>query len=443
MKRGRQKREKSGLSAKGMLKEVKKSFEAVHVETSGKGRPRDITEIDCLMSAVAMFAMKSPSLLCFDRFVRGKPIVEHNLKTLYEVVQAPSDTRMREILDNVNPRDLRCGFLALFESVQRGQLLKDYQFLGSYLVAIDGTGAFESDKVHCANCCEKHHRDGRISYYHNVLAGAIIHPNKKQVIPLCPEPIFKHDGSVKNDCEQNAAHRFLEDLKAEHPRLKLTILSDALHATAPHVNYLNSLDYHFILNIKPGSHSSLFEWVSGLKLETTTITHGKNIYNFRFINSVPLNGTEESPEINFLECKALEIDGKQTKERFFTWATNHTITKKNIYDLMRAGRARWKIENETFNTLKTQGYQFEHNFGHGKKNLNTVFAMLMFLAFLIDQVQEAACGLFQAALAKSHARKYLWETMRVFFERIFIPSWEAFFLAIIGDKNVQLTFDST
>ncbi len=48
---------------------------------------------------------------------------------------------------------------------------------------------------------------------------------------------------------------------------------------------------------------------------------------------------------------------------------------------MRGGRARWKIENETFNTLKNQGYHFEHNYGHGKKNLPVVLAMVMLLAF--------------------------------------------------------------
>ena len=49
--------------------------------------------------------------------------------------------------------------------------------------------------------------------------------------------------------------------------------------------------------------------------------------------------------------------------------------------LMWGGRARWKIENETFNTLKNQGYHFEHNYGHGYQHLSVVLAMLMLLAF--------------------------------------------------------------
>ena len=74
---------------------------------------------------------------------------------------------------------------------------------------------------------------------------------------------------------------------------------------------------------------------------------------------------------------------------------------------MQGGRTRWHIENDTFNTLKNQGYQFDHNFGHGKQNLSVVLAFLMFTAFLIDQIQEFACKHFQAALKTVGRLKYL------------------------------------
>jgi hypothetical protein len=70
---------------------------------------------------------------------------------------------------------------------------------------------------------------------------------------------------------------------------------------------------------------------------------------------------------------------------------------ENVYEIMRAARSRWKIENETFNTLKNQGYHFEHNSGHGYENLCSVMTMLMMLAFLIDQVQQLCCKVYQKA----------------------------------------------
>jgi hypothetical protein len=76
-----------------------------------------------------------------------------------------------------------------------------------------------------------------------------------------------------------------------------------------------------------------------------------------------------------------------------------------VYELERAGWTRWKIENETFNTLKNQGYNLEHNYGHGNKNLCSVFGILMMLAFLVDQIQQACCKLFQAALIKKYVRR--------------------------------------
>jgi hypothetical protein len=109
---------------------------------------------------------------------------------------------------------------------------------------------------------------------------------------------------------------------------------------------------------------------------------------------------------------------------------------------MCGARARWKIENETFNTLKTQGYNFEHNYGHGYKNLSTIMGCLMMLAFLIDQIQQLCCPLFQAALKKCKKRIRLWEKLRNWFLTFFIDSWEAFFVAIADPPDFRLSMDS-
>jgi len=120
----------------------------------------------------------------------------------------------------------------------------------------------------------------------------------------------------------------------------------------------------------------------------------------------------------------------------FTWVTDISITNTNAIELMLAGRKRWAIENETFNTLKNQGYNFEHNYGHGSKNLATNFAYLMMLAFLVDQVQEMCCSLFQKVLAKLDRKKYLWYEIRKFFCVNTIKSnWEGLWNAIINPPH--------
>jgi hypothetical protein len=137
---------------------------------------------------------------------------------------------------------------------------------------------------------------------------------------------------------------------------------------------------------------------------------------------VPLNHAHPDLTVNFLEY--WEVDAKG-KERVWSWITNLPISRDNAAALMRAGRARWKIENETFNTLKNQGYHFEHNFGHGEQYLCSTLAGLMLLAFLIDQIQEHACRVFQLARARWRSRRYLWERFRALFLTAYVPNWEA------------------
>jgi hypothetical protein len=120
-----------------------------------------------------------------------------------------------------------------------------------------------------------------------------------------------------------------------------------------------------------------------------------------------------------------------------------TRQRKNVDKIMRGGRARWKIENETFNTLKNQGYHFEHNFGHGKQNLSVVFAYLMMMAFLVDQLQELCCRLFAAAKERFVNRKSFWEKLRSLFISVPLKSWEQLYNACAYGYTIELTVNST
>jgi hypothetical protein len=149
-----------------------------------------------------------------------------------------------------------------------------------------------------------------------------------------------------------------------------------------------------------------------------------------------LNKTHSDININYLDY--WEVDKKE-KEKNFAWITDITLSRESVYKVMRAGRSRWKIENETFNTLKNLGYHFEHNYGHGKKYLSTVLGTLMLLAFLLDQVQELCCTVFQAAKNRYHSRTSFWDKLRSSFVEHFITSWEVLYMAIIyGHKGETL-----
>ncbi len=443
--------EKTHLSAKGLIEKARNVFKKVkEPPKGGQGKQKEISITDCLSSALAIFKLKFSSLLQFEDAL-GDEHIKQNIKNLFELENVPCDTYMRERLDEVNPQDLRPAFTKVFSALQRGKELEKFVFLdGKYLLLNDGTGFFSSKKVHCENCCEKHHRkDSSITYYHQMLAGVIAHPDLKEVIPICPEPIMREDGAKKNDCERNASERLLRDFRREHPHLPVIVVEDALSSNGPHLKLFAELNRSFITVVKPDGNNFLFDWVEGFdwgedlskriesQEEFSFIDDQGRTHKFRFVNQVPLNDTHKDLKVNFLEYWEISKEGKTLYHN--TWITDMEITETNAYEIARGGRARWHIENETFNTLKNQGYHFEHNFGHGYKNLSTVFAMLMMLAFLIDQTEQLCCGLFQGALKKLKSKKSrLWRTIRELFATHIVSSWEVLYLAIINVNTREI-----
>jgi len=419
------------LTADGLFSDIREGMAKIKDH-----RPLNVVIplVDALMSGLALFALKDPSLLAFDE----RRVAPGNLRKVFGITAIPSDSQMRTILDGVDPADLRPLYKQVFSQLQRGKVLEELTFIeGYYLLSVDGTKYFASSTVHCESCLQREHQDGTLTYSHHMLGAAIVHPDHKAVIPLAPEPIIKQDGTAKNDCERNAAKRFFEQLRQDHPYLPLIVVEDALSANAPHIKELQRHNLRFILGVKPGDHHYLFAHVAQAQAagRTTEFEFERDgvSHRFRFLNDVPLNASNAEVRVNFLEYWEVKGD----KISHFSWITDFTIDQDNAYDLMRGGRSRWKIENETFNTLKNQGYQFEHNFGHGEKNLSVVFAMLMMLAFALDQAQQLSCKLFQAAWAKAGSKRRLWEQMRSLFSELPIDSMADIWRAIAFGFHIE------
>jgi hypothetical protein len=393
---------------------------------------------DALLAGVALFALKDPSLLAFVR----RP-VDHNLGTVFGLSAVPSDTQMRAILDEVNPDHLRPAFTDVFDALRDARVLDAYRVEGCYLVALDGVEYFGSQKVHCPHCMTRQHTNGTVSYYHQLLGAALVHPDHSEVIALAPEPIQRTDGQTKNDCERNAARRWLTRFRREHPDLPVIVVEDALSSNGPHVRDLRQARCHYLLGVKAADHAHLFEHVCA-RQEQQAFEFAEDVEpqtgvrrSYLWIGDLPLNESHADLRVNFLHLVEHGADGTQ---REWTWVTDLAVNGSNVRLLARAARARWRIENETFNTLKNQGYQFEHNFGHGENNLSVVLAHLMLLAFLIDQVQQRCNPLFQAALAKKGARVAVWEGVRHLFASFEVASMAEVYTALArGFRRPTLT----
>lgn len=433
--------EQSQFNIDRLLGIVREKFSEVLDGREGKV---SISLTDALMSGFALFSLKDASLLAFDKR-RKEP---ENLERIYHLETIPSDTQMRTILDEVSPDELRPVYKALWDEVEGSGLLAQYEYLPEgYILSVDGTEYFSSRKVHCANCLQKRLRNDAVVYSHQMLGAVLVSPERKEVLPLCPEAILKQDGAQKNDCERNASKRFFAKLRADHPELPLVVVEDALSSNAPHIKYLKKLKMHFILGAKESNHAHLFaqiETAVSLGEHQTLSSSGlKGLQgHYLWLEQVQLNASNPDVLVNVLQYWETNATGKTTH---WTWVTDLSLNCHSVERVMRAARSRWKVENETFNTLKNQGYHMEHNFGHGEQFLSSVFASLMMLAFFVDQLQQLASNLFQDVLQKMGSKTHLWERMRALFFDLPFHSMTQIYQALLYGFRIEklVIFDDT
>ncbi|MEN8237552.1 MAG: hypothetical protein ABFQ95_08490 [Pseudomonadota bacterium] len=143
-----------------LLEEVKKSIaKSLHRYKVEEKKNSHFSNIDCLMSGLAVFTFKFSSLLRFDRVSCMIEKAKNNLKQLFNLEKTPCDTQVRTRLDIITLDVLRSSFKRIFALLQRGKILEHYRFLGKYyLVSGDGTGVFSSNSVHCKHCCNSKRR---------------------------------------------------------------------------------------------------------------------------------------------------------------------------------------------------------------------------------------------------------------------------------------------
>ena len=411
-------------------------IETVRKRFDGMGDPRKGKNIshsfgDVCMAGYSVFHLQSPSFLAHQERLQKK-FSSHNGATLFGFKEIPSDNQIRNVLDQVDPEDLK----GLFEDLHAKVDLSSFKAEEGLMVALDGVYFFSSEKISC-QCCLKRDHDGKVRHYHAMLVPALIHPEQKCALPMAPEFIQNADGTEKQDCELNSAKRWCASQKEWLSQNKVTLLGDDLFSRGPIVTQLMSYpNVRFIFVAKETSHSYLYQWIRGyepvdIESYKTTETEGqkKRIYTYKVYHKVPLNGDLKSPEVTYFEMEV--VDGKGKRIYFNTFVTNHQVTAKNIHKIAGMGRNRWRIENEAFNILKTKGYNLEHNFGHGKKHLSNVLACFNLLAFLIHHLSEVLCETYRKLRACYGARVRFFQDISFALSFQIFPSWDTFLLFIL------------
>jgi len=417
----------------GMLENLEAAGEGL-VDNRREGYDLKYALTDALKSALSVFFFQHPSMLDFQVKMKQK-WKRSNLETMMRVKEIPSNVQITTLLDGINPDSVSRVFKENMHMADEWGLLKDFRCLsGGVLLALDGVWYFSSQQIHCEHCL--HTTKGDVTtYYHSTLAATIVRPGTTAVLPLAPEMITNKDGadnegnSKKQDCERNAAKRWLSKHADEYKWLSPTLLGDDLFSNYPFCKEVLDKGYSFIFTCKDDSHPWLTETVKNSFLEEKTRQewNGRHHlkYTYQWLNGAEIRDNKQTLLVNYLSLSIWNEE--QSKRTFYnTWITNIPITSDNVAHLASCGRSRWKIENEHNNVLKNHGYNLEHNFGHGKNHASEMYCLLNLLAFQMHSLLDISDEDYQKARAVSGRRTEFFNELRFLMRFRLFESWQQF-----------------
>jgi hypothetical protein len=392
--------------------------------------------LDIGMAAFSVFFMQNESFLQHQQMLEEEQ-GSSNCKTLFGMSTIPTDPHIRNMLDGILPNHFDSMFATTVKMMDENSSLMPFRRLGDHvLIALDGTEYFQSYDIHCHNCSHRKRKNEKTQYFHTFLGATIVAPRQKHAIPLPPEFIVPQDGHDKQDCESVAARRWLKKHGATYAQYNPIYLGDDLFSKQSICDAVREIGAHFIFTCKPDSHQTITEYLKGAPFstysETIPIPGGRGkctTRNYRWICDIPIRDSEDAVNVNYFDMEIIDADGKVTYHNSFI--TDIPIHQGNIVELAACARTRWKIENEMFNTLKNNGYNLTHNFGHGKQTLASVLVVLNLIAFSFHTACEITEELWQQARLR-------WKARRRFFGRLWnvasflvFSTWEALMRAII------------
>lgn len=429
------------ISFSSLLAQVKSGTAVFPDKRTGKNRHYSLEDI--VLGAFSVFFTQSPSFLAFQKGMlqaRGSS----NCQTLFKMSDIPTDTHIRDILDSVPPETIYPIFDNIMVLMEKDGILDDFRCVkNDLLLVLDGTQYFSSDKIHCQKCSAKV-KNGKTIYSHSVITPALVAPNYRKALALAPEFIHQQDGSEKQDCEINASKRWLSRMGDWLSPHGITVSGDDLYAKQPFCQMLLEEELNFLFVCKPESHKWLYEWVDINEKEGDVRefhkeeTQGKKklTYGYRYTHNVPLKDDKDALLVNWVELTVVDDTGTQMYKNSFI--TNHVMNNdQEAVEIATAGRARWKIENENNNTLKTKGYHLEHNFGHGKEHLSETLATLNILAFLFHTLLDLKDKRYQLIRKTLPRRDMFFGDIRALTRYFCFDDWEHLMVTMLHGLKLE------
>ena len=165
-----------------------------------KGDNKKYAVKDAVIAAFSVFFTQSPSFLQHQRLMKPKK-GQDNAESLFGLSEIPCDNQIRNLLDPIPASKVFGAFKSTYKWLKTNRVIEQFKYLDNQiLMALDGTEYYSSKKINCPHCNCRNHRNGTVTYYHQVVTPVIVSPVKKQVISFPPEFIKKEDGKTKQDC---------------------------------------------------------------------------------------------------------------------------------------------------------------------------------------------------------------------------------------------------
>jgi len=411
-----------------LVKRLKETINQFPDPRTGKNSHFEM--VDAGMGGFSVFFTQSVSFLAHQRAMKLTK-GGSNAERLFEMGTLPSDNQIRSLLDPVGPDHLGGLFKEIFSVLDQTGLLETWRsYSGQLLMVLDGTEYFSSQKIHCEQCNHRMLNKGETNYFHSVITPVVVQSGNEHVITLEPEFIVPQDGHEKQDCETAAGKRWVEK-HAGDARLGITILGDDLYSRQPFCQLLRDNHFHFILVCKPDSHEMLYQTVSVLAANQVLATRQVRRWNGRFgeidtyhyANQLPLRGDQAAMQVNWCEITTTREDtGEQLYHNAFI--TDFEMRDSSVEAIVRDGRARWKVENENNNVLKTKGYHLEHNFGHGSQHLASLLLTLNLLAFLFHTILDLVDEKYRLIRQTLGSRRTFFQDLETLLRYFVFANWE-------------------
>ena len=426
----------------GLLKAHLESFDAIGAGINDRrreGYDKQYEYADAIKGAYGVFFFQHPSMLDYQERLKKKK-ERSNVETILRVNKIPSNNQITRLLDGIQSGTFTPAFNHGLETAHHYKGLDQYLVLnGKYrLVAFDGVWFYQSEKINCPHCLHHQVKDGDTLYYHSMMAATLVKPGGRTVLPLAPEFIRNEDGKEKQDCEREAAKRWLNSKAEGYKWLNPVFMGDDLYSHYPVCTAILEKEMHFIFTCKPDSHKWLYDSIDEGCMQVKTVgkwTGREHFeYRYRWYNGVEIREERPTLAVNVFSVEIWNREKGETAYRN-SWITDLEVDDTNVIEMTECARARWKIENEHNNVLKNRGYHLEHNFGHGQQYACEIYVLLNLLAFQMHGILLLLDEGYQKARGSIRRLDEFFSGLRFIFSRFLFQTWEEFIGFIIQDDD--------